>query len=129
MSEYTDYLQEVFAPFAAIEVRRMFGSYGLYREGLMFGLVSDDVLYLKADAASVAEFDARRLPPFSYARGGRRVSLSFYQAPEAVFDDAEEARTWAMRAYEAALRCASRKRRAPGPRRRAKAAKRCPRPR
>lgn len=104
MSEYTDYLQEVFEQFGAIQTRRMFGGYGIYHDGLMFALVSDDTLYLKADDLCRAEFEALGAARFEYLKNGRMVALSYYQAPEEIYDDPEEAVAWARRSYEAALR-------------------------
>ena len=49
MSEFVEYLNEVFAEFGAIQSKKMFGGYGIYHDGVMFALVSDDTLYLKAD--------------------------------------------------------------------------------
>jgi DNA transformation protein len=106
MSEYIDYLREQFASFGAVEARRMFGGWGLYHQGLMFALVVDDTLYLKADAESSPQFRALGLPAFEYSRRERRITLSFFQAPEVIYDDPEEARRWASLACEAALRAA-----------------------
>ena len=110
MSEYTDYLKELLGQFGAIEARPMFGGHGIYYQGIMFGLVMDEVLYLKADAVLAPQFEALGLQPFQYQKGERLVNLSFYQAPDEIFDDPEEARTWATRAYEAALRTSRRPR-------------------
>ncbi|MEZ5541217.1 MAG: TfoX/Sxy family protein [Pseudomonadota bacterium] len=104
MSEFVDNLSEVFAHFGPVHAKRMFGGYGIYHADLMFALVADDVLYLKADAQSVAAFTRLGLRPFEYARGGKQVALSYYMAPEAIFDDPGTARDWAVLAFEAALR-------------------------
>jgi DNA transformation protein len=56
VSEFVDYLHEVFGRFGPIHVRRMFGGYGIYHDGIMFGLVADDTLYLKADASTAKHF-------------------------------------------------------------------------
>jgi DNA transformation protein len=109
MSEYIDYLEEQLASLGAIEARRMFGGWGLYHRGLMFGLVVDDTLYLKTDAELVPRFQALGLEPFRYSRRERQVALSFYQAPEGFYDDPEEARHWAGLACEAALRASKRR--------------------
>lgn len=107
MSEYVAYLQEVFERFGAVSARRMFGGYGLYHEGRMFGLVVDDTLYLKADAESVGEFEACGLGPFEYVREGKAVRLSYYRAPDDMLEDRELAALWARRAFAAALRSGS----------------------
>lgn len=104
MSEFVNHLKEVFALFGPIRAKRMFGGYGVYHDELMFGLVADDVLYLKADRGSSVAFSERGLPPFAYERGGKRTKMSYYMAPEEIFDDAQQAKEWASQAFEAALR-------------------------
>ena len=82
----------------------MFGGHGVFHEGLMFALVADDVLYLKADDASVDAFHRLGLGPFVDDKAGELMAMSYYLAPESILDDPEEARAWAALAFEAALR-------------------------
>lgn len=104
MSEFTDFLHEVFSDFGPIQMRHMFGGHGIYHDGLMFALVADDTLYLKADAETADAFQSRGLDAFQYAKAGKWVSLSYYQAPEEIFEDPENASHWARLAFAAALR-------------------------
>ena len=104
MSEFADHLKDVFRLFGPIEVRRMFGGYGIYRDGIMFGLVSDDALYLKADAENAAHFRKHGLSQFEYRRKGKITKMAYYRAPDAAMDDCAEAARWAHRSFEAALR-------------------------
>jgi len=104
MSEFVDNLDEVFALFGAVQSKRMFGGYGVYHDNLMFGLVADGVLYLKADELSFRAFSELGLPQFEYEKGGRKMKMSYYMAPEEIFDDPGLANEWAARAFEAALR-------------------------
>jgi DNA transformation protein len=92
----------------------MFGGHGVYHDDLMFGLVADDVLYLKADRESSVAFSERGLPPFEYDRRGKKTRTSYFQAPEEIFDDAVQAQEWAKRAFEAALRARKRNRKSKG---------------
>lgn len=103
MSEFVEYLKEVFAPFGAVQARRMFGGYGIYRDGIMFGLVENDILYFKADETTAQHFESRGLDQFEYSNKGKTVKLIYYQAPEEIFDSPEEATLWARRAFEVAL--------------------------
>ena len=50
--------------------------------------------------------ERRGLAPFQYARRGKNVNLSYYTAPEEIFDDPDLATQWARLAYGAALRAA-----------------------
>lgn len=110
MGGFVDYLPEVFSEFGSIALRKMFGGHGVYHQGLMFGLVADDTLFLKVDAASLPLFEREGLPPFVYSdRNGRTATMSYRQAPDEIFDDRELAALWARRAFEAALRAQSKK--------------------
>ena len=104
MSEYISYLVEVFELFGPVTARKMFGGYGIYRNGLMFALVADNILYLKADSENSEYFKQEGLPPFEYNKKGNLVKMSYYRAPDEIMDDREQAALWARRSYEAAVR-------------------------
>ena len=104
MSEFVDFLNEVFERFGTIHARKMFSGYGLYMDGVMFGLVADEMLYLKADDTIAHYFEAKDLPPFQYSRGDKIVKMSYYLAPEEIYDDRELAALWAKRSFEVAFR-------------------------
>jgi DNA transformation protein len=100
-----DYLHELFAEFGAVQVRRMFGGAGVYADGLMFALVSDGVIYLKADLDSVPAFERESCAPFQYdTKTGKRAIMSYWRMPERLYDDTEELAQWAQRALAAARR-------------------------
>ncbi|KPP97668.1 TfoX/Sxy family protein [Marinobacter sp. HL-58] len=104
MSEFVENLNDVFCQFGPVSVRRMFGGYGVYHDGLMFGLVADDVLYLKVDGESVGRFIELGLEPFEYQKNDAMIKMSYYMAPESIFEDPEQAKEWAALAFDAALR-------------------------
>jgi DNA transformation protein len=104
MSEFVDYLSEVFERFGAIRAKKMFSGYGIYHDGVMFGLVADEMLYLKADSSIAHYFEAKNLPQFSYNRGGKTIRMSYYLAPEEIYDDRDQAAVWARRSFGVALR-------------------------
>lgn len=104
MSEFVESLADVFEEFGFITSRRMFGGYGIYHDGLMFGLIADDELYLKVDELSKFEFEAKDLPAFEYSKNGKIMKMSYHLAPDEIYDDKHIACDWAMKAFEAALR-------------------------
>lgn len=104
MSEYLEYLQEVFSEFGAVRSRKMFGGHGIYHDTVMIGLVADDTLYLKVDSESVGKFKERGLAQFMYLKGQKMIGMSYYLAPEEALEDPHKMRCWARLAYEAALR-------------------------
>jgi DNA transformation protein len=101
---FITYLLELFEPMGAVEAKAMFGGFGIYRKGLMFGLVANDCLYLKADDENRPDYESRALPPFTYERKGKKLSMSYYQAPPEAVESGEELCQWGEKAYQAALR-------------------------
>jgi DNA transformation protein len=100
-------LIEVLAPLGPVQIRRMFGGSGIFLDGLMFGLVADDVLYFKSDAETTPAYEAEGLAPFRYARSDGRVTvMSYWQAPERLLDEPDEMVAWARKALDAARRAA-----------------------
>jgi DNA transformation protein and related proteins len=106
-NEFVEHVLGLLAPFGSVAARRMFGGFGIYRDTLMFALVADDVLYLKADAGNRGEFEAAGSEPFSYTSRRRQVILSYWRAPEEALESAEAMQSWARSAFAAALRAKS----------------------
>jgi len=104
LEEFAQHLNDVFRLFGPISLRRMFSGYGVFHDGVMFGLVSQETLYLKADTENSADFRDQGLSQFEYVRQGKIIGLSYYQAPETVLEDANDAALWARRSFAAALR-------------------------
>jgi len=77
MNESIDHLHEVSDAFGPIRARRMFGGWGIYHDGLMFGLYAQGRLYLKTDAHNVAQFEAAGSEPFTYIQRDKPVKLSY----------------------------------------------------
>jgi DNA transformation protein len=102
---YLDFIKEQFSGFGPVTVRRMFGGAGVYHDGLMFALIADEMLYLKADSVSRGEFEALKLPPFTYtAKGEKKIVMAYWRAPETCLDERDEMTLWAGKAFAAALR-------------------------
>ena len=104
MSDFIEFLEEVFADFGPITTRRMFGAHGIYHDGLMFGLLAQGRLYLKTAAENLPAFLAAHSEPFSFLQRGKPVKLSYWSAPDFLLDDREQAAAWAHSAFAAAMR-------------------------
>ena len=104
MDEFVDHLADLFDAFGPVTARRMSGGHGVFRDGLMFALVVDDALYLKADEYDRAMFESCGLPRFEYARKGKRASFSCHLAPGDALEDPLALAEWAQPAFDAALR-------------------------
>jgi len=104
---FVDMLNDVLAPLGRVSIRRMFGGHGIYCDGAMFGLLADEVVYLKTDVASQPAFEAEGCEPFTFDGRGRRVVTSYRRMPDRLLDDPDEMVAWARTALGAARRSAA----------------------
>ena len=102
--EFVEYILEMLQDFGLVSARAMFGAHGIYREEIMFAIVANGTLYIKADDENRALFEDRGLVRFSYTRAGTKRFMSFYEVPEEALEDNDELRLWANEGYEAARR-------------------------
>ncbi|MGI9524440.1 MAG: TfoX/Sxy family protein [Hyphomicrobiaceae bacterium] len=109
-TNYNSFIEEQLSVVGPVVVRRMFGGAGVFLDDLMFALVADETLYFKSDDQSKQTFENEGLEPFIYqAKGGKRAVMSYWRAPERVFDDPDEMRVWAENALRAAQSAAAKK--------------------
>ena len=109
---FADFLREQLAPLGRITMRRMFGKTGVFCNGLMLGMVTDDTLYFRVDDQNRAVFrEAEAAPPLNYRKQGRMIDLAFWRVPERLFDEPDEFVTWARAALAAARRVAAKRER------------------
>ena len=107
---FAEFIREQLAPLGRVTMRRMFGKTGVFCDGLMFGMVTNDTLYFRVDDHNRAVFkEAQSVPPLSYEKKGRTIDLSFWRAPERLLDEPDELVTWARAALAAACRVAAKR--------------------
>ena len=100
--QYLEYVIEQLAGVAALRSRRMFGGIGFYSADRFFGLIAGDVLYLKVDDSNRADFLGRGCRPFQPFRDKPEYSMSYYDVPADVLEDAEELAAWARKSIAVA---------------------------
>ena len=117
---FAEFLKEQLAPLGHLTMRRMFGKTGLFCDRLMLGMVADNTLYFRVDDHNRTAFEeAASFPPLNYSKKGSPIDLSFWRAPERLFDEPDELVTWARAALAAASRVAAKRGRT-APRRKTK---------
>jgi DNA transformation protein len=108
--EFAGLLCDELAPLGHVTTRRMFGKTGVFCEGVMFGMVAEDVLYLRVDRYNRATFkEVESFPSLNYVKGGRTIDLSFWRVPDRLFDEHEELIAWSQAALAAAHRVAAKR--------------------
>lgn len=123
---------ELLEPLGKVAARAMFGGHGLYLDGVMFGLLDDDELYLRTDAQNVERFKAAGCRPWVYPSPKGPMVTQYYRPPDDAFEDPEAMLPWARLGLEAARAKAAAKKAKPAKSPRAKkavSAKAAPSPR
>ena len=105
---FQEFVKDQLAGFGPVAIRRMFGGAGVYAGEVMFALIADDTLYLKADGTTAPAFEAEGMAAFTYTAKGRKpVSMSYWEVPPRLLEEPDELAIWAREAYEIA--CAAKK--------------------
>jgi DNA transformation protein len=82
----------------------MFGGAGLYCEEFFFALISGDTLYMRVDDSNRADYSSRGMAQFRPYADRPHLSMSYYEIPVDVLENAGELITWAKRSVEVAMR-------------------------
>jgi DNA transformation protein and related proteins len=98
---YLEFVREQLAPVGNVVIRKMFGGAGVYCDGAMFGLVLDETLHFRGDAASQARFQAAGCQRFIHERPPRKpMAMPYWVVPENLVEDQDEMSVWARDAIE-----------------------------
>ncbi len=98
---FVDHALDLLSSLGPVQARRLFGGYGIYARGVMFGLLDDDELFLKTDGQSRERFASAGCRVWTYAG---RDETSYYRPPDEAHEDPESMGPWARLGLEAALR-------------------------
>ena len=92
--EFVDYVLDQLRSWGGVSARKMFGGAGLYRDGKMFGLIADDVAYLKVDESNRDAFVQAGSGPFK-PYPDKPTSMSYYEIPPDVLEMPDTLISWA----------------------------------
>ena len=103
--EFVDYVIDQLAAWGQVSARKMFGGAGLYCDGVMFGLIADDVAYLKVDDSNREDFVREGSSAFNpYPDKVKSVVMSYYEIPADILEARELLAKWAERALAVACK-------------------------
>ena len=97
-NDFFDYVQDQLSPWSQIDKKSMFGVLGLYRDGLMFGIIAKDVVYLKVDDSNKAKFQEAGMEPLRVFKSNSEVP-SYYELPANILENSEAFIEWAQESY------------------------------
>ena len=106
--DFGEWVREHFDALGPLEIKRMFGAASVYANGLIFALLDDGVVWLKADEVNAPLLQAAGARQFTYPmKDGAMMAMAYWSLPESAVDDPDEAVDWARRSIDAALRKAA----------------------
>jgi DNA transformation protein len=91
---FRDYVSEQLGD--GVEIRPMFGGYGLYRDERFFGIVFKSRLYFRTGPLSRKKYLDRGMKPFK--PNARMTSKTYFEVPADVLEERETLRAWALEA-------------------------------
>ncbi len=104
-NQYVDYVLDLLAPLGGIKARKMFGGYGIYKDGVFFALIFDNILYFKVDDKSRSQYESFGSKPFSYeGKNGKMVTISYWEVPVDILEDRTQLEQWLEKAVLAVKR-------------------------
>jgi DNA transformation protein len=100
---FLDFLTDQLGAVDDVIAKRMFGGVGLYSGDLFFAIVHGDIVYFKVDDVNRDDYVRAGARPFRPYED-RPMTMSYYEVPAAVLEDADELCRWARGAIGAAAR-------------------------
>lgn len=98
---YRDYVLEQLEHFGPVIAKKMFGGIGLFFDGIMFGVIANDVFYLKVDDSTKAEYEKEGMDPFKPFED-KPMIMPYYEVPVDVLENRVQLESWARKALEIA---------------------------
>jgi DNA transformation protein len=105
--DFVAWALDLLSPLGGVSARAMFGGHGLYAEGVMFGLLDDDELFLKADQEARPVFLAAGCRQWTYPGPKGPTAGGYWRPPDEAHEDPEAMLPWARLGVEAARRKAA----------------------
>ncbi|MFV0320873.1 MAG: TfoX/Sxy family protein [Alphaproteobacteria bacterium] len=102
-NEFNDFIEEMLQDWYPIHIKRMFGSFGVFRDGRMFAIIDDDMLYFKANENTKHIFENINCPQFTYMKkDNKKTNLNYFKAPDECYDSTDVMEYYANIAWQAA---------------------------
>lgn len=109
-ASFGEWVREHFAALGPLTIKRMFGGASVYSQGLIFALLDDGVVWLKADEQNELALREAGARQFTFpTKDGQVMTMAYWSLPEPAVDDPEEAVKWARASIDVAFRKAAAK--------------------
>lgn len=93
-NDFIQYVLDQLMGWGNVKVKQMFGGAALYQDEFAFGMIANDVVFLKVDESNNNKYikaGSTQLRPFK----NNATVVSFYNVPTDVFENSDEFICWA----------------------------------
>ena len=99
--ELLRFLEDLFSVFGGVDMRRMFGGSGIYRDSVMLGLIASDILYLRAGDGNRAGFERSGMSAFTYRHKNNKgpVTMPYSEVPADILEDPDALAEWSDKGF------------------------------
>lgn len=98
---YIEYINDQISALEGISTKKMFGGLSFYKEGVMFGLLGNDIFCLRVTEDNQTDYEAYGMKAFMSSE--KKKGLPYWEVPLEILEDKIELAKWANKAFEAAL--------------------------
>lgn len=102
-NEFIEYIKDILAPFGQITTCAMFGSYGIYKDGVIIGIVARNELYFKIDNKVVEYLKSFVSEPFTYNISNKLITISYWKVLPEILEQEEKLANLVSMAFDASI--------------------------
>ena len=94
-NKYLQFVMQKLDSLGYVTSRAMFGGYGIFHEGVMFALISNDTLYFKVNESNRDMYEQAGVKPFPHG-------ISYWEVPAELLEEDDRLHEWANISIEIA---------------------------
>lgn len=98
-------MKDQLSTFGEVEVKKMFGGFGFFKEGCMFGMIGNNVFRLKVDASNEKDFIEKGMKP--YHSDTRKKGMPYWEVPVDILESKPDLARWAEKSFNIAKQSAA----------------------
>lgn len=107
-SDFRDFVVLQLGALPGLTHKSMFGGYGLWANGVFFGIVYQDKLFFRVGPETIVQYTDAGMTPFAT---GDFVAINYYEVPPDVQGSGTRLKEWASAAVSAAMKAKKKPRR------------------
>ena len=100
--EYAKFVEDQLSTLEGVEMKKMFGGIGIFKDGVMFGKIGGDTFRLKVDESNQKQFEDAGMKP--YYNEKKKKGMPYWEVPQNVLEDRDLLKQWAKKSLEIALK-------------------------